>query len=121
MGLGTTINVLKVPVVRRGTRRSRSRISSGRVNPSNNLDVRRSHRHIIATGNPVLRAGVAEPGRGRRQLGDGVIRVGDAVLGVHVCDVGRQGEVADAGLAVGVLFSLAGHSRQIIYSIHQLG
>lgn len=89
--------------MRLGTRRLGPRIPIHRVNPLNHLDIRRGHRHIIPTGNPVLRASVAKPGRVSRQLGHRVVGVRHAVLRIPVCDVCRQGEVADARLAVCIL------------------
>lgn len=118
----TSINLQEIPIMRARTTRRSPRIARRRINSRNNLDIGRGDSHIIRAGNPVLRAGVAEALRGRRQLGDGVVGVRDAVLRVHVGDVLRQGEVAHAGLPVGVLFSLlAAHPHQIIIEFIKRG
>jgi hypothetical protein len=101
--LSTTINILKIPVMRRGTRGSSTRIPSRRVNPLNNLNIRRSNSDIIPTCNPVLRARVAKPSRSRWQLRHRVISVCNAPQTIDIRDIRRQRQVAHARLAVGIL------------------
>ena len=82
----------------------RTIVTSGGINPHDIFHVIDRHGHIVATGDPVLRAGVMVTQQLGRQLGDDVVGVGDAVVVALVGDVFGQSEVADAGLAVVVLF-----------------
>lgn len=47
-----------------------------RANSLNDLNIRRGHRHIVATGDPVFRTRMDEPKRSRRKFGDLVVGVG---------------------------------------------
>lgn len=59
-------------------------ISVCRIHPHNFGHVRRSHRHIVAAGDPVLRAEVVVAQQLGRKLGHDVVGVRDAVVAAHV-------------------------------------
>lgn len=100
----TLINVLQVPVMRGGARGCRACIAGGRVHALNDLDVRRGHRDIIAAGDPVLGAGVAEPSRCRRQLRYRVVGVCGAEEAVDIRDVLGQRQVTHPRLTIIILY-----------------
>jgi hypothetical protein len=93
----------QVPIVCLDIRTQCTRIAILRANTLNDIDVRRGHRHIVATGNPVLRAGVAESNSRRWQLGHKVLGVRNSPDTTLVRDIRSQCLVAHTWLAVGIL------------------
>lgn len=73
--------------MRGGARSCRACIAGHRVHALNHLYVRRGHRDVVAAGDPVLRAGVAEASRSGWQLGHHVIGVCGAPEAVDIRDV----------------------------------
>lgn len=72
---------------------------------------------VVAARDPVFGRGVAVSEGGVRQTGDGIVGVGGAVVGALSGrlrrDVGGQSGVADAGLAVVVLFFPPRHKASV--------
>ena len=66
------------------TVKQRAVIPIRRIHPHNLGHVRRSHRHIITAGDPVLRTEVVVAQQLRRQLRHDVVGVRDAVVAAHV-------------------------------------
>lgn len=77
--------------MRRSAGGSGTGIALGRVNALNDLDIGGGHSDTVTAGDPVLGAGVAETSSSRGNLGNRVIRVCGAPLGVGVRDVRGQG------------------------------
>lgn len=99
------VDIDEIPAVRRGAAEQRAVVAIFRVDPHHKLDVGRGHGHIVAAGDPVLRAEMRVSKHQRRQLGHDVVRVRHAVIGT-VClrrDILGQGHVAQARLAIVIL------------------
>lgn len=77
-------------------------IASRRAHPINFRDSARRDGHVVAAGDPELGAGMAKSPRGWGQLGNNVVRVGDAPQAALVCHVLGQCGVTHAWLAIGI-------------------
>lgn len=114
ISLLTSINIDNIPIMRLNIGIKRPSIAISRSNTLNHLYIRRPHRHVIPTGNPVLRTSMTEPKRRRRQLGDNIIGMRgppETPLPRHII---RQCLIAHARLAIGILrfHRISNHSGQ---------
>lgn len=99
----TRSNLVEVPEVRLYRLPILARIAPPRTNPLNHLNITRRWSHLVAAGDPVLRAHMTESKSHGRQSGNDVVGVRGAIVASLVCDVLHQSFVADSRAAVRVL------------------